>query len=72
MEMRKVDSKMLSHVGYDEATETLAVTFKGGGTYHYPGVPKDLHEKCCGAESIGSFFAREIRAKYKGTRQDDV
>ena len=33
--MTPVKSSQLTKVGYDEATRTLAVEFKGGAVYHY-------------------------------------
>lgn len=66
--MQPVKSSNLEAVGYDEATATLAVQFKNGATWHYPGVPLDVFQQMLGAPSIGSFYATAIRGTYEGHR----
>ncbi|MCY1166587.1 KTSC domain protein [compost metagenome] len=62
----KSSSSITAH-GYDAATKTLAVTFKGNGqTYHYAGVPADKAEAFGKAKSAGAFFASDIRNAFKG------
>ena len=56
-------SQLKSH-GYDSASKTLAVQFKGGGTYHYAGVPQDVYDKLCKSESIGKFLGQAIKGKF--------
>jgi len=59
-----VTSNQVKAIGYDPATETLAVTFtRGPGTvYHYPGVKPETHANFLKAESIGKFFGAHIKA----------
>lgn len=63
------ESSNLAAHGYDPETKTLAVRFKGGGVWHYPGVPPEAYSKLCEAPSKGSYFAKEIRPKHKGQEQ---
>lgn len=62
--LQPVESNQVAAIGYDEATKTLAVTFKRGvgAIYHYPGVEKDVHAAFVNAESIGTFFGQNIKA----------
>lgn len=62
--MRPVESNQVKAIGYDEATKTLAVTFTrgAGAIYHYPNVEPDLYAEFIGAESIGTFFGKHIKA----------
>lgn len=59
-----VESNQVGAIGYDEATQTLAVQFKRGARaiYHYPGVKRETFEAFKGAESIGTYFGQHIKA----------
>jgi len=68
MDYQSVNSSNISHIGYDDATGTLGVRFKGSGKeYHYPGVPRDKFSELASAPSVGSHFAKYIRGTYTGT-----
>lgn len=58
-----VESNQIKAIGYDEATQTLAVTFTRGvgAIYHYSGVDKATFEAFKAAESIGKFFGEHIK-----------
>lgn len=58
-----VKSNQVKAIGYDEATQTLAVTFMRGtgAIYHYPNVSKEAHEAFIKAESIGKHFGANIQ-----------
>lgn len=58
-----VTSNQVKAIGYDEDTQTLAVTFtRGPGSiYHYPNVPKETHDAFMQAESIGKYFGTHIK-----------
>lgn len=61
---QSVSSSNIKSVGYDPASETLEIEFKGGAVYQYSGVPGIMHDELINADSIGSFFARNIRNEY--------
>lgn len=64
-----VDSSQIHAVGYDGPSQTLAIQFKGGASsrspigslYHYQNVPTDVHSGLVSAESIGSYFGKNIK-----------
>jgi hypothetical protein len=58
--MINVVSTNLAKVGYEEP-KTLVVVFKNGDEYHYFDVPKFLHDELLKAESIGSFFVKNVK-----------
>lgn len=60
-----VKSSNLAAVGYDPSTETLEVEFSSGKVYGYAGVPADVAAAMTEAESVGSFFAKNVRGQYE-------
>lgn len=73
LEMIPVVSSTIKAIGYREETESikarLTVIFNSGGRYNYDGVPQDLWERLKDAESVGRFFAREIKSRFEGVKQ---
>lgn len=64
--MRPVTSSNVDAVGYDAATQTMHVRFKGGATYIHHGVgPKD-HAALVGSKSVGSHYHTHFRGKHSG------
>jgi hypothetical protein len=61
MAVIKVKSSLITAVDYDEETERLVVEFKGGGTYVYSKVPKEIYKDMLYSESIGKFFTSRIK-----------
>lgn len=63
IELVPVTSNQVKSVGYDAATQTLAVTFTrgAGAIYHYPNVTKETHDAFMQAESIGKYFGAHIK-----------
>lgn len=59
----KPSSQIAAH-GYDPATQTLAVQFKSGGTYHYSGVPAEVYAGMQQAESAGRFLHQAVKGQY--------
>lgn len=61
--MKEVDSNKIKAVGYDEAARTLAVTFTrgNGAIYHYPDVEPQVYADFINAESLGTFFGRNLQ-----------
>lgn len=63
-----VKSSNIAATGYDAASKTLAVQFKGGGkVYHYAGVPESVFGDMAKAESIGKFVGGQVVGKFKHT-----
>ena len=58
-----VESNQVKAIGYDSATETLAMQFKhgAGAIYHYPNVSAEDHKAFIEAESIGKHFGKHIQ-----------
>ena len=57
-----VDSTCLSHVAYDEDTQTLFVTFeKSGSQYKYFGVELEVYEDVVTAGSVGRAYIDEVK-----------
>lgn len=69
--MQEVRSTNIHSIGYDDTTNTLKVFFKKGGEYHYQEVPKQIHDDLMKAESIGSYFAKNVRNVYKFTKIEE-
>jgi len=59
-----VKSGQVKAIGYDAPSKTLAVTFTRGtgAIYHYPNVEQETFNAFMGAESIGTFFGKHIKA----------
>ncbi len=82
MNYTKVESSQIAEVGYDAETETLGIKFPAGkrsaaSEYHYANVPARVHRALITAESIGSYFGKNIKSRadlYPYTRiiPDDV
>jgi DNA helicase HerA-like ATPase len=68
MERNPVTSSNVESVGYDAETMTLEVEFQDGAVYQYFDVPENVHNEFVGADSIGSYLAREIKGKYRYVR----
>lgn len=64
MKRSGVKSSNLESVGYDSASETLEIEFRGGTVYQYSGVPQHAYDAFVGATSLGSHFHHHIRNKY--------
>ena len=68
MQHVKVESSNLASVGYDEASQTLEVTFKNGATYAYSRVPASVHEALMAADSHGKYLNAQIKPRYAATK----
>jgi hypothetical protein len=61
-----VQSAALKAVSYDEARHALRATFRGTGkTYIYEGVPQELYDALLFSDSLGAFFNRHIRDRFR-------
>lgn len=66
MERHQVDSSVILAVGYDDGASILEVVFRTGRTYRYFRVPAKAYVELMRAKSIGAYFNREIRPRYRG------
>lgn len=64
MKTEPVQSKSITHVGYDAASKTMRVTFNHGASYDYSGVHESDYKAMIGAGSIGQHFASHIKGKF--------
>lgn len=71
MQMRNVTSSNIRAIGYDAASQTLAVEF-AAGLYTYSGVPAEIDRALRAAEaageSLGRYFAAHIRNRFPSTK----
>lgn len=64
MQLIAVSSRALRAVGYDG--HTLAVMFTTSDTvYLYPGVPEWVYLDLMAADSMGAYYNRFIRGRYR-------
>jgi hypothetical protein len=63
--MPLVDSSAISFIHYDEVAAELHVLFTTGKAYVYYGVPRRIYGEMLRAPSLGAFFNRCIRDKYR-------
>lgn len=61
-------SSNIVSTGFDPFTNTLAVQFKSGATYHYHGVPLDVYHAMGKAESVGKFMGAHVVGKFKTSK----
>ncbi|MDZ7892370.1 MAG: KTSC domain-containing protein [Rhodoferax sp.] len=63
IQLMPVVSNQVAAIGYDEATQTLAVMFTRGqgAIHHYTNVSKETCEAFVTAESIGKYFGEHIK-----------
>ncbi len=65
MELHQVDSSVLAAVGYDQDRRVLEARFRSGRIYHYFDVPASVFKKVLTARSVGQFFNRTIKPRYR-------
>ena len=65
MQRQPVESTSIYSAGYDPATSTLEVEFRNHRIYRYIGVPPEVYEALLTAESVGRYFAYNIRNDYE-------
>ena len=67
-DLEPVESSMISSVGYDPESRTLAVVFNSGKTYEYQDVPVEVYEGLMAAESKGQYMNEYIIDVYPFSR----
>ena len=64
MERIATNSRDIAIIGYDKKTATLEITFRRGGVYHYFDVPEVVHSALMEADSLGTFFAEQVKDRF--------
>ena len=64
MHFETVKSSYIAGVGYDEGNRELQVKFKNGVVWKYFDVPESAHVSMLLSDSIGKFFAKEIKGVF--------
>lgn len=64
MERTQVKSSNIKSIGYDADSKTLEVEFIGGRLYQYKNVDSEKHDALMKSESVGKFYAANIKNKY--------
>jgi len=57
-------SKQVKSAAYDEDTQTLAIEFFSGGTYHYHGVSGETALGLESADSPGSYLHLNVKGRH--------
>lgn len=70
MQTQYVESTSIAAVGYDPANLVLEVQFKSGGVYRYFNVPYVVVEQLMTARSVGRYFSKQIRNRFRSRRVD--
>lgn len=66
IEMQTVESSFLKKVGYDAATQTLAVQMvNSSDIYTYLNVPQSVYDGLMDAESKGAYYVRNIKGQFE-------
>jgi hypothetical protein len=64
--MQEVDSSFIYKIGYDSATQTMAVQMQNSSDlYHYSEVPVEVYENFLAAESKGNYFVANVKGKFE-------
>jgi hypothetical protein len=63
MTLIEVNSSAIRAVGYDG--HTLTVEFHTGRIYDHPGVPYQVYREFMNAPSMGVYYNRHIRGRYR-------
>lgn len=66
--MYPVTSSQIMYIGHDLNNNILYVTFKNGQTYAYEGVPRQEFLELKESDSVGSYFAENIKSSYPYTK----
>ncbi len=62
--MEPVASGQIAKIGYHPESQTAVIQFSNGKVYQYSGVPPEMYDNLKNAESVGSFFAQNIKGRY--------
>lgn len=59
---KPVKSSNIEAVGYDKASNTMAVQFKGGQLYHLNPIPIKTYQSFIASESLGKYYNECFKA----------
>jgi hypothetical protein len=62
---KQVTSSQMKYVYYNTETKEMVITFNNDKKYCYSEVPDEVYEALINAESIGSYFIKNVKTKYK-------
>jgi ATP-dependent DNA helicase RecG len=65
MEWVPVESSVLEAVAYSPGDHELCLKFHSGAEYCYFDFPSKQYGELLGAESLGRYFSREIRDRFR-------
>lgn len=68
--LHPAQSSNVEATGYDPATQTLRVRFKGGTIYDYAGVGTDVIDEMNRAPSLGAYLASKIKPNFTAVKVD--
>ena len=68
MEREMVASSTILSAGYEAASETLEVEFKGGSLYQYYNEPESVYHDFMASDSKGKFLHVYIKSSYPCSR----
>jgi len=57
----EVESSNIASIGYNSQTNSLFITFVSGKEYEYYDVPFEVYEGLRDADSVGSYFWKNVR-----------
>lgn len=65
IEMKEVKSSNIKSIGYSRKHKQFRINFINGGLFQYKDVPEETFNELSKAESVGSFFSKNIRNNFK-------
>jgi len=64
----RVESSVISEIGYSRREHWLEIKFANGGIYRYEDVPPSVYRDLIAAESKAGYYARYIKNNYRSLR----
>ena len=64
-----VTSTNVNALAYDEQDQVMSVEFKAGNRYQYFEVPPHIFDECLNASSVGQYFNKNIKNKFRYSRE---
>ncbi|GEK34793.1 KTSC domain-containing protein [Kurthia sibirica] len=68
MIMEKVRSSKIDAIGFDRSAMILKIEFFRDGVFEYYGVPERIVDEFLASDSLGIYFKRFIKDKYRYVR----